>query len=176
MIADITEQLSVALAVPIGKPNALQPELVNTVISAGTVNIGCTESTTVITAFAVLTLLNGSTTVSVTGFAPRSLQLNVVALNVIVAIEQLSDEPMFTWAGVTVTAPLAFKYALIFCAIAIGAVLSITVTVAVPVLTFPFTSVTVSVTVLAPTFAQVNVDGLTVIVAMPQLSVDPLSI
>ena len=47
---------------------------------------------------------------------------------------------------------------------------------AVPVLTFPFTSVTVSVTVLAPTLAQVNVDGLTVIVAMPQLSVEPLFI
>ena len=94
MIADITEQLSVALAVPIGKPNALHPELVNTVISAGTVNIGLIESTTVITAFAVLTLLNGSTTVSITGFAPRLLQLNVVLFNVMVAIEQLSVEPL----------------------------------------------------------------------------------
>ena len=42
--------------------------------------------------------------------------------------------------------------------------------------TFPFTSIIVRVTVLAPTLAQVNVLGETVIVAIPQLSVEPLFI
>ena len=51
-----------------------------------------------------------------------------------------------------------------------------TVMIAVSVATFPLTSVTLKVTVLAPTLAQVNLDGLTVIVAIEQLSEDPLSI
>lgn len=57
-----------------------------------------------------------------------------------------------------------------------GAMLSTTVTVAVQVETFPFTSVTVRVTVLLPTLAQLNVLGETVTDAMPQLSLDPLLI
>ena len=93
MIAEITEQLSEAEADPIGKPNAPQPEFVNTVISAGIVKIGIIESITVIVALAVLTLLEGSTTVRITGFAPKLLQLNVVLFNDIVAIEQLSVDP-----------------------------------------------------------------------------------
>ncbi len=92
VIAEITEQLSEADAEPIGKPNAPHPEFVNTVISAGIVNSGLIESITVIVAVAVLTLLEGSTTVRTTRFAPKLLQLNVVLFNVIVAIEQLSVE------------------------------------------------------------------------------------
>jgi len=57
-----------------------------------------------------------------------------------------------------------------------GAILSTTVTVAVQVETFPFTSVTVSVTVLLPTLAQVNELGETITVAIPQLSLEPLLI
>jgi len=57
-----------------------------------------------------------------------------------------------------------------------GAILSTTVTVAVQVETFPFTSVTVSVTVLLPTLAQVNELGETVTEAIPQLSEEPLLI
>ena len=53
--------------------------------------------------------------------------------------------------------------------------MSFTVTVAVQVLELPLTSVTVRVTVLAPTFAQVKLFGLTVVLAMLQLSDDPLS-
>jgi hypothetical protein len=44
----------------------------------------------------------------------------------------------------------------------------------VQVLTLPLLSVTVSVTVLAPTFEQLNVLGLTVMLAMPHASEDPL--
>ena len=54
--------------------------------------------------------------------------------------------------------------------------MSFTVTVAVPVLTFPLTSVTVNVTVLVPIFEQVNVFGETVTVAIPQASVELLFI
>ena len=75
-----------------------------------------------------------------------------------------------------VTVPEAFKYALMFCAIATGAVTSCTVTVAVPVFTFPLLSVTVNVTVFAPKLVQVNVLGETVTVAIPHASLDPLSI
>ena len=85
---------------------------------------------------------------------------------------------MFTSAPVIVTVPEAFKYALMFCAIATGAVTSWTVTVAKPVFTFPLLSVTVKVTVLAPKLAQVNVLGETDNNALliPQASVEPLFI
>ncbi len=56
-----------------------------------------------------------------------------------------------------------------------GATLFSTVTVAVHVDTFPFTSVTVSVTVFAPSSAQVNVLGSTTIEAIAQLSELPPS-
>ena len=77
-----------------------------------------------------------------------------------------------------VTVPEAFKYALMFCAIATGAVTSWTVTVANPVFTFPLLSVTVKVTVLVPKLAQVNVLGETDNNALliPQASVEPLLI
>ena len=63
-----------------------------------------------------------------------------------------------------------------FLVITTGVTVSFTVTVAVPVCTFPFTSVTVNVTVLAPTFEQVNEVGETVTVAIPQASLELLFI
>ncbi|MNS29330.1 hypothetical protein D3C72_613270 [compost metagenome] len=64
----------------------------------------------------------------------------------------------------------------VFCVITVGAMLSITVTVDVAVPTFPFASVTVNVTVLAPRFVPLKVSGEAVIVAIPQLSDEPLFI
>jgi hypothetical protein len=58
--------------------------------------------------------------------------------------------------------------------IAVGGVTSFTVTVAVQVDEFPFTSVTVSVTVFAPVLAQVNEEGETDSEAIPHASVEPL--
>ena len=52
--------------------------------------------------------------------------------------------------------------------------MSCTVTVAVQVEVLPLPSVTVSVTVFAPTFAQVNVEGETLNVTVPQTSELPL--
>ena len=58
---------------------------------------------------------------------------------------------------------------------AVGLTLSCTVMVAVQVLTLLLSSVTVKVTVLAPTLVQSKSVLLNVVVAMPQLSDDPLS-
>ena len=54
--------------------------------------------------------------------------------------------------------------------------MSTTVTVAVQVEEFPFTSVTVSVTVFAPTFVQLKVFGVTDSEAIPHASLLPLLI
>ena len=75
-----------------------------------------------------------------------------------------------------VTVPAAFKYALMFLATATGLTVSATVTVAVPVFTFPLLSVTVKVTVFIPTFEQVKVLGKIVLVDIPHASLEPLSI
>ena len=56
-----------------------------------------------------------------------------------------------------------------------GSTLSSTVTVAVQLELLPLLSVTVSVTVLAPTSEQVKPEVLTVLVSMPQASVEPPS-
>ena len=57
-------------------------------------------------------------------------------------------------AVVMVADPEAFRYTVMFWVVIVGAMVSITVTVAVAESTFPFTSVMVSITVLAPTSAQ----------------------
>ena len=59
---------------------------------------------------------------------------------------------------------------------ATGLTVSITVTIAVPVLTLLFISVTDKTTVLFPTFRQLNVVGVNDIVDIPQASVEPLFI
>ena len=81
---------------------------------------------------------------------------------------------MFTCAAVTLAVPAAFNCTVTSCATAVGAILSCTVTTAVAVLLLPFTSVTVKVTVFAPTFAHVKLFGDTVMVAIEQLSDEPL--
>jgi hypothetical protein len=78
-------------------------------------------------------------------------------------------------APVTIPVPEEFNTNVNGVQVATGAVLSCTVTVALQVALFPLLSVTVKVTVLNPTFEQLNVEGLTVILAIPQASEDPLS-
>jgi hypothetical protein len=58
----------------------------------------------------------------------------------------------------------------------VGGRRSSTVTVAVQLAVFPFTSVTVRVTGLAPVFVQVKADGDTSRLVTLQASLDPLSI
>ena len=59
--------------------------------------------------------------------------------------------------------------------VAVGTILSSTVTVAVQVLELPLPSVTVKVTVLSPRFVQSKVVWSRARVATEQLSLDPLS-
>ena len=63
-----------------------------------------------------------------------------------------------------------------FCVRTVGAVLSITVTIAVPVEIFPLSSLTVKVTILEPILEQSKLVWSSVRVSMPQLSLEPLLI
>src|SRR5438477_13108647 len=67
---------------------------------------------------------------------------------------QLSLEPLFTSAALTVAWPLAFRITVIALHLAVGSVLSTTVTVAVQVAALLLSSVTCSVTVLGPVLLQ----------------------
>src|SRR5580658_10656490 len=136
--------------------------------------VGAILSSTVTVAVAVEALPLSSVTVSVTVLAPRLEQVNAVLLRLNDAIVQLSVEPLFTAAAVVEALPVASKYIVTFCATAVGAILSSTVTVAVAVEALPLSSVTVSVTVLAPRFEQVNAVLLKLNEAIVQLSVEPL--
>ena len=138
------------------------------------ITVGTIVSITVTVTEAVDELLFASVAVNVTVLAPVFEHVNEFGLAANVNPPQASVDPLFNWAPVIETAPAAFKYALIFFAVATGAVTSWIVTVAKPDLLFPFASVTVKVTVLAPTFEQVNVFGETLKVAIPQASVEPL--
>src|SRR5438128_450865 len=71
--------------------------------------------------------------------------------------------------------PVASRLIVIFLHLATGLTLSSTVTVLEQVETLPLLSVTVRVTVFGPTLAQVNELGLTLLEAMPQASLLPLS-
>ena len=140
------------------------------------ITIGLTVSKIVTIEGAVAKLPEASVTVNVTLFTPKFEQVNDDGVAVNEDTPQLSLEPLLIEAPANVKVPLLPKYAVKFLAIAIGLIVSATVTVAVPVLIFPFTSVTVNVTVFAPLLAQVNVKGDAVIVLIPQASDDPLLI
>ncbi len=89
---------------------------------------GGIRSTRVTVAVAVALFPLGSVTVSVTGVAPMFAPVKDVWLNVKEAMLQLSLLPLFTWEGSRVAFPAAFNCMVTFCALATGAILSITVT------------------------------------------------
>jgi hypothetical protein len=111
---------------------------------------GAILSSTVTTVVHILTLPCISVTVNVSVFAPTSLHTNAVWLNAKLAIPHASEEPLFTAAVVVLPLPVASNCTVTFWQSATGATLSSTVTTAVHVVTFPFTSVTVNVTGFAP--------------------------
>ena len=117
-----------------------------------------------------------SVTVRVTVFGPISAQVNDETSILNVGETQLSVEPLFTSDAVIVTLPVASKYAVIFCATAIGEVVSLTVTIAVAVEVLLLPSVAVSVTVLTPISEQSKVVLSKLNVNVEQLSKLPLSI
>ena len=116
--------------------------------------MGAFTSFTVTIAVPVFTFPFTSVTVNVTVFGPIVEQLNEFGDTVLLAIPQSSLDPLFTSAAVIVATPAELRLTEMFCVITVGAVTSFTVTIAVPVFTFPFTSVTVNVTVLLPAFVQ----------------------
>ena len=126
-------------------------------------------------AVAVAELLLGSVAVSVTVFAPKSSQSNDVTSNDNDTL-QLSLDPLSMSAAVIVAAPLASRVTVISCAIVIGSISSTTVTVAVSLAWLPFSSWTNNVIVLDPKSSQSKVEALKNLNAIPQLSLDPLSI
>src|SRR6218665_1727399 len=101
---------------------------------------GLIVSVTVTVAVAVLMLPLLSVTVKVTVLAPTFAQVNELGDTLKVAMPQASVLPLLTWAAVMLTVPAAFKYFVIFCEVATGLIVSITVTVAVAVLMLPLLS------------------------------------
>ena len=116
-----------------------------------------------------------SVTVKVTVLAPKFEQSKEVLLNTTLAIPQLSVEPLLMSAAVILAVPFASNCMVLFWTNTIGATLSCTVTIASALEELLEASVTVKVTVLAPTFEQSNEDLLNPRVAIPTLSVEPLS-
>ena len=137
--------------------------------------VGSTRSRTVMVAVAVLTLPLLSVTVRVTVLSPWSSQSNAVWLRDREAMPQASLDPLSTSSAVMLAAPEASSSTVKFWAMAVGATLSSTVTVAVADALLPLLSVTVRVTVLAPTLAQPKDVMSRAMVWMPQASLEPLS-
>ncbi len=145
--------------------------------------VGSTLSSTVTVASQVETFPFTSVTVSVTVFVPTWEQSKscVVFPPSIVheAIPQLSIEPPSISIELMVTSPLASNWTVMFWQIAVGDIVSSTVTSASHVLIFPLTSVTVKVIVLTPTWEQSKLilvfPPSTVMEAIPQFSVEPPS-
>src|SRR5690606_7634084 len=137
---------------------------------------GAMMSSTVTIAVAVSVLPLTSVTVRVTVLSPTSPQSKLFWLSVIEAIPQVSAEPLSISAAVMLAFPVASSWMVMFLVTTTGAVMSSTVTIAVALSVLPFTSVTVSVTVLAPTSPQSKLDLSSVMLAIPQASVEPLSI
>ena len=106
---------------------------------------------TVAVQVAVLPLL--SVTVRVTLFVPILEQLKLVLDKVNDWIPQASLQPSLISEVVILAVPLD-NVTFAFLQIAVGDMLSLTVTIAVADAVFPLASVTVNVTVFAPTFEQ----------------------
>ena len=121
----------------------------------------------------LLVLLFTSTTVHVTGVTPTGKLAG--ALLVTEATPQLSVAASAGSTKVRLHTPRSALFVSALGQVNAGRIRSRTITVALQVATLPCTSVTVSVTPFDPTFAQVKLLGTTLRLAIPQLSVLPLS-
>ncbi len=139
--------------------------------------VGGLSSTTVTMAVSLLEFPEPSVTVIVTKTGlPVSEQSKLLGLTVIEAIPQLSAELLSTSPPTIVASPVAFRNTVMSIAFATGGVVSTMVTSAKQLALFPLLSVTVKVTELAPRSLQVKLLTLSVLEAIPQASVLPLSI
>src|ERR1039458_203229 len=111
--------------------------------------VGAILSITVTVAVPVVTLLLASVAVRVTVFGPVLVQLNVFGETLMPKV-QLSYVPPSTSPGAIDALPWASRLMLMFLVTTVGAILSITVTVAVPMVTLLLASVAVRVTVFGP--------------------------
>ena len=123
-----------------------------TVTSCATAT-GAKLSSTVTVTFAVAEFPDSSVPVNTTALAPKLLQ-SKLETSIDKESVQLSEDPLSTSAVVIVAAPSESKATVISCPTTVGFSVSTTVTVAVPVCTFPCSSVTLSVTVLTPLLAK----------------------
>ena len=138
--------------------------------------VGATLSCTVTVEVQVDILPLLSVTVKITVFAPTLEHVNVFGDTVIFFIPQASLEPLSICEAIILALPVASNCTVKFLHIAVGATLSCTVTVEVQVDILPLLSVTVRVTALVPILVHVNVFGDTVMLFIPQASLEPLSI
>ena len=136
---------------------------------------GRTVSATVTVEVQVFVFPFASVTVNVTVFGPTFAQVNESGVAESVTVVQLSLDPLLICAAVTEPVPALLSCTVLFWQIAVGRVVSDTVTVDVQVAVFPLASVTVSVTAFGPTFAHVKLSGVAEIVKV-QVSVDALLI
>ena len=135
---------------------------------------GAMLSSTVTIAVQELVLLLSSVAVTTTVFCPTSAQSNALISSVVLARPQPSDGVPTIWAGVMLANPSLSSCTVMSWQSRLGAVLSSTVTVAVQVLVLPLLSSTVSVTVWVPTSVQSKLLELSVRLAKPQASLEPL--
>ena len=133
--------------------------------------IGLTLSITFTVIFTPLLLLLPSVSVNNTVLAPKSEPVKKVLLKVKPVIAQLSIEPLLTMAVVKVADPEVFRYKLtILFTMAVGLMVSNTVTFAMAVRALLLASFAVMVTWFEPILAQVKLLLLKLILGVPQLS------
>ncbi len=119
--------------------------------------VGGVTSCTVIVDVQVAVLPEASVTERLTVCAPTSAHVYVtLAGDRAKGAPQLSEEPLFIWAAVTVTLPEPSRCAVTLRHDAVGGVLSCTKIVEEQVDVLPLRSVTARITVLSPTLEQVK--------------------
>ena len=121
--------------------------------------MGAVTSLTVILAEQVAVFPPASVARSTTLFGPMFAQLKVFGVSESVKL-QLSELPLLTAEGATVTVPVMAKLAVMFLQRATGSVTSFSVTVKEQAAVFPFPSLAVKVTNVEALWPVNTVDGL----------------
>ena len=135
-------------------------------------------SNTVIFAFATLMFLAASVTVKVTVLSIPIFVQSKEVTSIDGVYAQLSEEPLSMFSAVIVALPNSSNVIVKSCATAVGAILSSTATVAVPVVILPKVLVAVKVTVTSPISEQskleISIDK-PPSSAKPTIELEPLS-
>jgi hypothetical protein len=133
------------------------PLLSRNTVGLAHIAVGGVTSCIVITDVQLEVLPFASVTERLTVCAPTSAHVYATLAGRNVSVPpQLSVEPLFIWAAVTVALPEPLRVAVMLRHMATGGVISCMVTTDVQVAVLLLTSVTVRVTVLAPILAQVK--------------------